>query len=218
MSLPFTLEQLLQVFEDYNLAIWPMQVAALILGLTAVYLAIRPSKNSNRLITAVLVFFWLWTGVGFVTLRFGSLYPPMYGFGMVYTVQGILFLTSISKPRLSFRFKLNAYNLAGLVLIAYAILGYPLVGAFIGHLYPRSMAFGLTPCPVAIFTFGLYLLTDKIIPKMYLVIPLIWAVGGFVPASIGILEDIGLIIGGLLGTALILYRDRQAAELHTQSA
>ena len=49
MSLPFTLEQLLQVFEDYNLAIWPMQVAALILGLTAVYLAIRPSKNSNRL-------------------------------------------------------------------------------------------------------------------------------------------------------------------------
>jgi hypothetical protein len=42
-----------------------------------------------------------------------------------------------------------------------------------------------------------------------LVIPLLWAIGGGVmPVSIGILEDIGMIMAGVLGTALILFRDR----------
>jgi hypothetical protein len=217
MNLPFTLEQLLQVFEEYNLAVWPMQVAALILGLVAVYFAIRPTRHSTGLITAILAVFWLWTGIGFVLLRFGPIYPPAYGFAVLYTFHGILFLSAIPKPRLSFRFKLNGYGITGILLIAYAILGYPLFGTFLDHNYPQSMAFGLTPCPVTVFTFGLYLLTDKPIPKLFLLVPLLWGLGGVIPASIGILEDIGLVVAGVLGTALILYRDRQsgAIRIHT---
>jgi hypothetical protein len=112
---------------------------------------------------------------------------------------------------------LNGYSLTGLVLITYAILGYPLIGTFLGHNYPQSMPFGLAPCPVTVFTIGMYLLTDKKIPKLFLVIPLIWALGGIMPVSVGIFEDIGLIISGLLGTALILYRDRQTGKLQVQS-
>ena len=68
MGLPFTLEQLLHTFENYNIAIWPMQLVALILGLAAVYLAIRPNKRSDQRITAILAFFWLWTGIGYILL------------------------------------------------------------------------------------------------------------------------------------------------------
>ena len=217
MNVPFTLEQLLQVFEDYNLAIWPLQVFSLLFGLAAVYFAIRPTNYSNRLITAILAFFWLSAGVGFGLLSFSQIYTPAYGSAGLNILQGILFLVSVYKPRLSFRYKSNGYSFTGLVMIAYAILGYPLIGTFLGHNYPQSMPFGLAPCPVTVFTFGLYLLTDQKIPKLFLVIPLIWALGGIMPVSIGILEDIGLIITGLVATSLILFRDRQSGELRSQS-
>lgn len=88
------------------------------------------------------------------------------------------------------------------------MVGYPLIGYFAGHVYPESPAFGLTPCPATVFTFGMLLMTDKKVPVLYLVIPLLWAIGGFIPVSIGVTEDIGLIIAGFLGTAMIIYRDR----------
>ncbi|MGM0484554.1 MAG: DUF6064 family protein, partial [Candidatus Krumholzibacteriota bacterium] len=39
--MPFTVEQFFEVFESYNLAIWPAQIAAYILGIAAVILAFR---------------------------------------------------------------------------------------------------------------------------------------------------------------------------------
>jgi hypothetical protein len=209
MSLPFTIEQLLEAFERYNLAIWPMQVFAYLLGITALVLAIRRTKTSDQLITAILAFFWLFTGVGFVLLYFAPLYPLAYGFAVLCTLQGILFLISIKNPRISFNFNRTAYAVVGLVLIAYAMLGYPLIGYVIDHVYPQSLSFGLTPCPVTVFTFGMFLLAVNKIPKQFLIIPLLWALSGVIPASIGILEDIGLIAAGVLAAALIFLRDRK---------
>lgn len=210
MSLPFTLEQLLEAVGLYNLEIWPLPVLAYILAIAAAALAVRPTKHSDALITAVLALFWLWSGIGFVLQYFGPLFAPAYGFAVLYILQGFAFLATIPQPRITFRFRGDAYAYLGLVFIAYGMLGYPLVGYFLGHTYPQSLTFGVTPCPVAIFTFGLYLLSDSPIPKLLLVVPFLWGIGGVVPVAIGILEDAGLIVAGLLGTALILYRDRQA--------
>jgi hypothetical protein len=120
-----------------------------------------------------------------------------------------MFFANMLKPRISFRFKVDLYSIVGIVFVAYAMIGYPVFGYYLGHLYPQSPPFGLTPCPTAAFTFGLLLLTDKKVPWLILVIPLLWAVGGVIPVSIGILEDIGLILAGVLGTALLVYRDRK---------
>ncbi len=209
MSWSFTLEQLLDVFEKYNLAIWPMQVLAYLLGIVALYLAFKPGKNSNQIIAGILAFLWLWTAVGFFPIFFGPIYTPAYVFGVLFFVQGVLFLGAVLKPRLSFHYKSGSHALVGLLFIAYALLGYPLFGYLINHIYPQAPPFGLTPCPLAVFTFGFYLLTDQKVPRLFLVIPTLWALGGFIPVSVGILEDIGLILSGVIGAALILYRDRQ---------
>jgi hypothetical protein len=95
----------------------------------------------------------------------------------------------------------------------YALVGYPLVGALVGHVYPSMSPFGLTPCPVVTFTFGLLLLTGNKIPKALLVIPFFYSLSGFLWMSIGMWEDIGMVLSGLLGTWLIWRRDaRQAQE------
>jgi hypothetical protein len=66
------------------------------------------------------------------------------------------------------------------------------------------------PCPTNVFTIGILLLTDKRFPKYLLLIPFLWSISGFIPVSKGILEDIGMIVFGVLGVVLIMMRNRKA--------
>jgi hypothetical protein len=210
MNMTLALDQLLSTFENYNLDIWPMQILAYVLGVAALFFAAKRTGYSARIVAGILSFLWLWTAIGFFLFYFGPVYTPAYGFGVLFVIQGVVFFANVLKPRVSFGFKADVYSIAGILFIAYAMIGYPVVGYFLGHRYPQSPPFGLTPCPAAVLTFGLLLLTDKKVPRLLLVIPLLWAVGGVLPVSVGILEDIGLITAGILGTAMILYRDRRA--------
>jgi hypothetical protein len=204
--LPFTVEDLLGAFEVYNLAIWPMQVVAYVLGTAAVFLVFRKTARSGRIIAGVLSFLWLFSA-GFFIFALVPIYRPAYAFGALFIIQAAIFLTLVIKPRLSFACGRDVYAAVGLVFIAFAMIGYPVLGYFIDHRYPRSPPFGLTPCPLSVFTFGLLLLTDSRVPKWVLAIPFLYAIGGIMPVSIGVLEDLAMIIAGVVGGAMILYRD-----------
>jgi Family of unknown function (DUF6064) len=98
------------------------------------------------------------------------------------------------------------------VLMIYAMLIYPLIGTLLGHGYPRSPSFGVAPCPTTIFTFGLLLWTNARVPKIVLIIPFLWALLGFSAAlSLGVREDLGLLLAGVLSVAMLLWRDRTIA-------
>src|SRR5512138_672430 len=58
--MPFTKEQFLQIFQEYNLTLWPMQIVLVLLGLTAIYFAVVRTKPSNTIIAGVLCFLWIW--------------------------------------------------------------------------------------------------------------------------------------------------------------
>jgi len=204
--LPFTVEDLLGVFETYNLAIWPMQVVAYLLGAAAVLLVVRKTDLSRRIIVGVLSFLWLFSS-GFFIFALIEIYRPAYVFGAAFIVQAAIFFACVVRPHLSFAFGRNAYTVVGLLFIAFATVGYPVMGYFIGHRYPQSPPFGLTPCPLSVFTFGLLLLTDSKVPKWILAIPFLYAIGGILPVSIGVIEDLVMIVAGVVGTAMILYRD-----------
>jgi hypothetical protein len=132
-------------------------------------------------------------------------------FAALNVVQSIVFLIfGVFKPRLSFHFQADIYGITGWLFILYALIGYPFLGYYLGHIYPKSPTFGL-PCPTTIFTFGVLLWTKARIPKTVLVIPFLWSVIGFSAAlTMGIREDIGLLVAGVAGTLLILTRDRQS--------
>jgi hypothetical protein len=209
------LEEFLLVLERYNLAIWPLQIFAYIFGFLALFFTIKRFKYSNQIILAVLSFFWLWTGAVFCPIYWAPTYKFAYLFGALCIIQGLLFLTGAVKSEMSFKFRTDQYSIAGILFIIYAIGGYYLVGIFLGHVYPMSFPFGLVPCPTAIFTFGFFLLADKKFPKYYLIIPVIVSLAGILAVYKGILEDIGLIFAGVVGTALILLKDRKFRKSHS---
>lgn len=209
--LPFTIEQFLQIFERYNQAIWPMQIVAYILGIAVLFFAAKQTRYSAQIISAALAFLWVWMGVAYHLIYFSAINRAAIGFGVLFIVQGLLWLLfGIVRPRLAFQLDSNPYSVTGMVLIAYAMVIYPIVGTLLGHGYPQSPSFGVAPCPTTIFTFGVLLLTSARVPRSTLVIPLVWSLVGFVAAiSLGIREDIGLLVAGLLSVGLLLWRDRR---------
>ena len=200
-------EQLLEVFAAYNPQIWPMQFVAYLLGVAAVYLALRKTLLSERGIPAILAFFWLWVALLFWLPSVLQGFTSGYFFVAIFLIQGLLFLNFAIRPRLHFRYQLGLQTWIGLGMVIYAMVGYPLVGSLVGHSYPRMPPFGLTPCPLVTFTFGLLLLSERKAPKVLLILPFFYSLSGFIWVSIGMWEDIGMILSGLVGTGWILYRD-----------
>lgn len=211
MNLPFTIEQFLEVLKNYNLAVWPFQIILNLFAIIAIVLAIKKIKFSDKIISSILGFFWLWIGIFYHLIFFTSINKGAYLFGILFIIQGIIFIIAgVLKDKLSFQFELDIYNIFGILFILYALIIYPIIGHNLGHVYPEQPTFGL-PCPTTIFTFGILLWTIKRIPKYVLIIPLLWSIIGLGAAlNLTIKEDIGLLIVGILGFILIIIRDRKA--------
>lgn len=202
-----TEEQLLDAFAAYNALIWPMQIVAYVLGIAGLALAIRKNKLSSRLIPAILAFLWLWVALLFWFPSGEQGFVLGYLFAGVYLIQGLLFLVQAFRPKLAFEYRSNLPSWAGIFFVLYALVGYPLISPVVGHVYPQAPPFGLTPCPLVAFTFGLLLLTAQKVPKALLLIPLFYAFSGFLWVSIGMVEDTGMVLSGLVGIWLIWKRD-----------
>jgi hypothetical protein len=213
-NLPFTREQFLGMFEAYNQAIWPVQVFAYVLGLGAVALIIWRPRRSDRLVAGILAAFWAWLAAAFLLIAMRTIDngPGPLVFGSAFLLQAALWLIAgVLRHDVRFEARLTGVSVVGWALIAYALVVYPLLGVLAGHVYPRQPMFGVAPCPTVIFTFGLLLLTAARVPKYLLIVPFAWAVtsGISAPLNFGIYEDFGLVAAGVIGTGLLIWRDRR---------
>jgi hypothetical protein len=214
MTFPFTQEQFLTIFTQYNHAVFPLQIVFIILGIVALWFVVKKSPISDRIILLILIFFWFWMGIVYHILFFSSINPLAFAFGVLFMIEaGLLIYLGVIKKQVEFSLTMDRYTLIGLIFILYAMIIYPVIGTVAGHGYPRLPTFGL-PCPTTIFTFGLFLMSDKKFPLPLLVIPLIWSMIGFFAAlSLGITEDYMLLVAGVVGTVLIIMKNRKTADL-----
>jgi Family of unknown function (DUF6064) len=172
--LPFTSSEFLSVFAAYNEAVWPAQIVIyLIAGLGVLALA-RPSSTGERGMLILLAAMWAWTGIAYHSLFFSTINKAAFVFGAAFVIEAALLLfAALRSERMALRFSADLSGTLGSALIAYAALIYPLIGWLSGHSYPSAPMFGITPCPVTIFTFGVFLLSRKRVPWWLLVIPFV---------------------------------------------
>jgi hypothetical protein len=208
MSLPFSLEEFLQVFREYNEAIGIAPLALMLLAGGLVALARRSGRH--RLISAGLAILWLWSGLIYHLTFFSEINPAARLFGAMFVIQGAL-LTWFGVVRRSLLYtpRRTSAGFAGATLIAYALVVYPILGWAQGHGYPHGPSFG-APCPTTIFSIGMLLWTVEAIPIAVAVIQLAWAVIGTLAATqLGIHEDLGLSVAGALLLIAIVRRLRR---------
>lgn len=168
MKIPFSVDEFLNVFERYNLSVWPTQIFFYILAVIAITILFKKSNNSSQIVMFILAFFWSWMGIVYHIIYFSAINKAAYLFGTIFLVQGFLFLyVGVIKKKIQLEFNLTLSGVIALVLVAYSLVLYPLLGHVMGHIYPRTPTFGV-PCPTTIFTFGLLLYSVKRVPGIYL--------------------------------------------------
>jgi len=205
METQFTAEQFLEVFARYNQSVWPMQLILYLLALATIVVLYRGWPSGSRVISAVLSFFWGWMAIAYHFIFFTDINPAAWLFGAVFLVGALWFAwIGVLKGRLIFRFRGGMRGWAGGILMAYALALYPLLGHFLGHRYPAVPTFGL-PCPTTIFTLGMLLFAAAPLPRSVFIVPLLWAaVGSTAAFRFGILQDLGLLVAGVIGLAAVI--------------
>jgi hypothetical protein len=107
--------------------------------------------------------------------------------------------------------------IVGAVFVVFAMLLYPLIGSALGHHYPRTPMFGVAPCPLTIFTFGLFLFVRTKIAWYLYLIPLLWSLIGMSAAiSLKVPQDYALVVSGVIGSTFIVLQNRQLANAHNR--
>jgi hypothetical protein len=204
--LPFTVEQFLDVFAVYNEAIWPLQVGAYLLGVAALVLVWRRTPTADRLVAAILAVFWLVNGALYHATFFSRVNPVAVVFGAFFLGQALLFLwLGVVRGGLPFAPSGTTDAIVGWLMVAYAMVVYPLLGFAFGHVYPHAPVFGVAPCPTTIFTLGLLVWVGVRLSRWVLAVPLLWvAIGSTAAVLLGVREDLGLLLAGLVAAALLL--------------
>jgi len=207
MSLPFTPEAFLQVFVDYNQAVWPAPVVLYLLAVVLAGVAHRGGHGSARWIAFGLAVLWAWMGLVYHIEFFRFINPAALGFGIAFLLQAWLFLVwGVTTPPIAVGEVKGARAWLGGAMLAYALALYPLLGWLLGHRFPASATFGV-PCPTTIVTLGLLVWARPRAPWWLLVVPLAWtAVGSSAAFSLGMWEDLGLLAAGATAAAW-LWRD-----------
>jgi hypothetical protein len=215
--LSFTPEAFFDLFEQYNRAIWPAQILAYGLGIIALLFAFRPFPQRDRLIGAVLSIAWLWIGIVYHWLYFTQINFIAPVFAVLFAMQGLLFTwTTVLRDRVAFRFHPDVFGWTGIGLAAFAMVIYPLLGWLAGHAWPRSPVFGVTPCPTAIFTWGMLLMMQGRTPLHLIIVPLFWSfIGGSAAWLLAVPEDASLPLAAVAAIALILRKNRLSMHAST---
>jgi hypothetical protein len=200
--LPFTLEQFLEVFADYNQAVWPAQVGLAGLGVGLVLLSFFPKLMPPRLLPLGLGLLWTWMGAVYQLGFFRRINPLATGFGLAFLAQAGLFaLWVMRRSPASFRPSHTPGAWMGGLLLLYAFVLYPKLATAFGHVYPARATFGL-PCPTTIATLGILLWASPPPPWWVWIVPLGWsAIGASAAFLLGFREDFGLLLAaiGFLG-------------------
>jgi hypothetical protein len=199
--LPYTSEVFFSLFEQYYRAIWPSQWIASGLAFAVIWLTLKRSASSGRIVSMILALFWLWCAVVYHLLFFTSINFWAFGFAALFLIQAVLFLLAGAMGgRLSVDATMTNAMKAGLALMIYSLAGNPVVSWIAGHMYPQMPLVGVAPCPTVIFTLGFLLTIHPRASFGLWAVPAIWAIiGGSSAWILGIIEDLSLI------AALVLF-------------
>jgi hypothetical protein len=200
--LPFTEIQFFELFGRYNEAIWPVPLIAYCIGAAALLATQRHSRLFSIITLASLAALWAWTGGVYHGLFFAEINPAARLFAALFVGQALLLAVTAFGHPIDFTGRMSVIRGAAWVMIHYALAIYPLLNAGLGHSYPQAPTFGLTPCPLVVFTFGILGLSRDRTPWLLFAAPIIWSfIGGSAAFLLNVEPDWALPLTALAALA-----------------
>jgi len=117
MEIPFSIDEFLNVFKNYNLSVWPIQILFYLLAFVATLSIIKYKNQSSQIVFSILAFFWAWMGLVYHILYFSLINKAAYLFGTAFIIQSFLFLYyGAIKQKIQLKFNLKIPGVIGLLL------------------------------------------------------------------------------------------------------
>jgi hypothetical protein len=204
MRLPFTADQFFGVFRECNTAVWPVRVVLLLMALSALVTTWLRRRWSGVAVSAILNILWSWLALGYHFAFFARINPAAYVFAGVSLLGAGLFLWfGVVLRQVQFTLGRSSRTGAGVVLVAFALVVYPVWATAAGHTYPELPTFGL-PCPTTIFTVGVLAFSHGPRARILLIVPLLWSlVGSQAALLLDVKPDLGLLAAAAVAAALL---------------
>ncbi len=165
-----------RLIEQYNQALWPVQIAILLVGAAAFFGVLRRWPRAWRAVWVLLAGGWLFVTWAYLLQRYAAINWPVRYLAPFIFLEGILLLG------LAFRTQeaVPAGRGTGRFLLFYGLAGHPLVTAMQGGAWSAAELVGLLPDPTAIVTLGVLLTWGRGgLSRALLVIPLLWCLFSF---------------------------------------
>jgi hypothetical protein len=206
VELPFTADQFLDVFGEYNRQQWPLIAIAWLVTAVTILQVFRQGVPLRRLagLTAV---YWAWTAAVYHAAYFSTINRAAWLFAVIFLVQAYgMWRLANAGPSCLIRARPGLRQTLGAALMIYALL-YPGLVIATGLTWPRAPLFAV-PCPLTIFTMGLLVSGGRSIPGQLAIIPIAWAaVGTSAALVLGVAPDYALPVAGLI-LAIARFRPR----------
>jgi hypothetical protein len=165
-----------RLFEIYNAAIWPAQVAAIGLGL-AILVLLRRGAARGRVIAAILAACWLFVAIAFHARRYATINTAGVHFAWAFGVEAALLIwMGVVRGRLSFERPSDPAGRVGLWVFLFALVAEPLADPLLGRGWKGVELFGVAPDPTAVATLGVLLLARVRHRWLLMVVPVLWCV------------------------------------------
>lgn len=173
--LMFSAQTYYRLFELYNRDLWPLQMLALVLGVVVLALWRRGGDRAGRAIAMILAMCWLWVAWGFHWQRYASINLAAGYFALAFVVQALLLLwLGARRGRLTPTAATRLQQRAGLGLLLFALLVFPLIGPLLGRSWTQAEVFGMAPDPTALATLGVLLFAGVRPVWGLFPIPVVW--------------------------------------------
>jgi hypothetical protein len=164
-----------RLFELYNAAIWPAQIAAVAVGLAILLLLVRPERTRSRILAALLVACWCWIAIAFHANHYATINWAAIYFAWAFGLEAALLLwTGVVRGRLVFERDAALARRAGFWTFFFALAVQPLIGLLLGRGWRQIEIFGIAPDPTALATLAILLLATGRAHWHLIVIPAIW--------------------------------------------
>jgi hypothetical protein len=170
----FTPETYYRLFELYNAAIWPAQIAALAAGIAIFALMLARVTWSGHAVALLLAAAWLFVAWAYFFTHHATINIAAPYYAYAFAAQAVLLiLIGGVGGKLTFAGFDGWVRHAGLALFLFELTVQPLIGPLLGRSWATMELFGAAPDPTVLATLGVLLAADRIRWELF-VIPLLW--------------------------------------------
>lgn len=164
-----------RLLELYNVAIWPLQIAAVAIGIAIVALLLGRFRQRERVVAGLLAVCWAWTAWAFLYQRYAQINWVAPWFALAFALEALL-LTALGVlgARIALEQPAAARTRIAAALVGLVVVGYPLLAPLLGRAWTTAEIFGLAPDPTAIATASALALVRGRIRWLLLLLPLLW--------------------------------------------